>query len=70
MKLIIGFKKRGKPIPEFEELHKATDELTKSIAKGMMEVAPSLIRKLRIAGKTGAKAGRKLRKIIKEMEEE
>ena len=70
MKLIIGFRKREEPIPEFEELHKAADELTKSIAKGMMEVAPYLIRKLRIAGKRGAKAGRKLRKIVKAKMEE
>ena len=70
MKLIIGFRKREKLIPEFEELHKAADELTKSIAKGMMEVAPRLIKSLKIAGKRGAKAGRKLRKIVKAKKKE
>jgi len=64
IRITLGFKKREKPIPEFEQLGQALEELKKAIMESAMQIPISIVKKLKAAGKRGSRAGKKLHKII------
>ena len=65
MKITLIFKKREKPIPEFEQLGQALDELKKAIMESATEIPIAIVKKLKVAGKRGSRTGKKLNKIIR-----
>lgn len=62
MRLTIRLKKRAQD-SEFEKLHCAAQELIKEILEEMMDIPPSVVRRMRKAGIDGGRAGARLRKL-------